>query len=244
VSNDATWLGLDEREDLWSALDSRGYVVTSDRSLGLPEEFRPNFSAAYFNPKTLRHDEGDWPVDRLRARDVVHYEWYEDHVDLQRHDVITITDRAGIPGRREHARVELLKDPDAENLVRTFLELVPPHRRQRRGTFGVNLFRTFTNVVTRPHRDNEEFIILYVLDRVGDGAETYLYRPEDVAEDGRPIAEPVLQQQLNPGDIIIFDDKRFRHGATPLVAPVGGQAQRDALVCTVDYPATYLEAVG
>jgi hypothetical protein len=98
--------------------------------------------------------------------------------------------------------------------------------------------------VTRPHRDNEEFIILYVLDRVGDGAETYLYRPEDVAEDGRPIAEPVLQQQLNPGDIIIFDDKRFRHGATPLVAPVGGQAQRDALVCTVDYPATYLEAVG
>ena len=120
----------------------------------------------------------------MRARDVVHYEWYEDHVDLQRHDVITITDRAGIPGLREHARVELLKDPEAENLVRTFLELVPPHRRQRRGTFGVNLFRTFTNVVTRPHRDNEEFIILYVLDRVGDGAETYLYRPEDVAEDG------------------------------------------------------------
>ena len=244
MSNDATWLGLDEREDLWSALDSRGYVVTSDRSLGLPKEFRPNFSAAYFNSETLRHDEGDWPADRLRARDVVHYEWYGDHVDLQRHDVITITDRAGIPGQREHVRVELLKDPDAENLVRTFLELVPPHRRRPRGTFGVNLFRTFTNVVTRPHRDNEEFIILYVLDRVGDGAETYLYRPEDVAEDGQPIAEPVLRQQLNPGDIIIFDDKRFQHGATPLVDPVGGQAQRDALVCTVDYPATYLEAVG
>jgi len=244
VSNDATWLGLDERENLWSALDHRGYAVTSDRSLGLPAEFRPTFSEAYFNEDTLRHDEGDWPVDRLRARDVIHYEWFDDHVDLHRHDVITITDRAGIPGKREHARVELLKDLAAESLIRTLLELVPPYRRQLRGTFGVNLFRTFTNVVTRPHRDNEEFIILYVLDRVGDGAETYLYRPEDVAEDGQPIAEPVLRQQLNPGDIIIFDDKRFQHGATPLVAPHGGQAQRDALVCTVDYPDTYLEAVG
>ena len=58
------------------------------------------------------------------------------------------------------------------------------------------------------------------------------------------IAEPVLQQQLNPGDIIIFDDKRFRHGATPLVGSRRRAAQRDALVCTVDYPATYLEAVG
>lgn len=242
MSNDAAWLGLDERENLWSALHSRGYVVTSDRSLGLPEEFRPNFSAAYFNKQTLRHDEGDWPVDRLRARDVIHYERYEDHLDLQRHDVITITDRAGIPGKREHARVELLKDPDAECLVRTFLDLVPPPRRRPRGTFGVNLFRTFTNVVTKPHRDNEEFIIIYVLDRVGDGAETYLYRTEDVAEDGQPIAGPVLRQQLNPGDLIIFDDQRFQHGATPLVAPVGGTPHRDALVCTVDYPATYLAA--
>ena len=241
MSNDAVWLGLDEREDLWSALDSRGYVVTSDRSLGLPEEFRRNFLKKYFNERTLRRDEGDWPADRLRARDVVHYEWYDDAVDLQRHDVITITDRAGIPGKREHARVELLKDPEAENLIRIFLELVSPHRRQPRGTFGVNLFRTFTNVVTTPHHDNEEFLIIYVIDRVGHGAETYLYRPEDVTENGHAIAGPVLRQQLNPGDIIIFEDKRFKHGATPLVNPADGQAQRDALVCTVDYASTYLE---
>jgi hypothetical protein len=231
-------------EELWSALDRDGFVVTSDQSLGLSEDFRRNFLEAYFNGRMLRHDEGDYPVDRLRARDVIHYEWYEDVVDLQRHDVITITDRAGIPGRREHARVELLKEPGAEKLIRTLLELVPPNRRQPTGTFGVNLFRTFTNVVTNPHHDNEEFIIIYVVDRVGEGAETYLYRPADVTEDGQPIAEPVLRQQLNPGDIIIFDDKRFKHGATPLVNPVGGQARRDALVCTVDYPSTYLETVG
>jgi len=243
VSNDATWLGLDKREELWSALDSRGYVVTSDRSLGLPDKFRQNFSRTYFNERTLHRHEGDWPTDRLRARDVIYYERYDDYVDLQRHDVITITDRAGIPGKREHVRVEFLKDPDAKNLVRILLELVPPQRRRPRGTFGVNLFRTFTNVVTTPHHDNEEFIILYVADRVGDGAETYLYRPEDVAEDGRPISQPVLRQQLNPGDIIIFEDKRFKHGATPLINPADGKAQRDALVCTVDYTSTYLETV-
>jgi len=243
VSNDAAWLGLDGREDLWSELDSRGYVVTSDRSLGLPEKFRQNFSETYFNEQTLRHDEGDWPVDRVRARDVISYTWDEGLFSLQQHDVITITDRAGIPGKREHARVELLNDPAAEELVRAFLELVPPERRRPKGTFGVNLFRTFTNVVTKPHHDNEEFIILYVLDRVGDGAETYLYHPEDVTDEGQIMADPVLWQQLNPGDIIIFEDKRFKHGATPLVNPDDGQAQRDALVCTVDYSGTYLEAV-
>jgi hypothetical protein len=243
VSNDAAWLGLDGHEDLWSKLGSRGYVVTSDRSLGLPEKFRKNFSEAYFNERTLRHDEGDLPVDRVRARDVISYKWDEGFLSLQQHDVITITDRAGIPGKREHARVELLNDPAAEELVRALLELVPPERRRLNGTFGVNLFRTFTNVVTKPHHDNEEFIILYVLDRVGDGAETYLYHPEDVTDEGHITADPVLRQQLNPGDIIIFDDKRFKHGATPLVKTGGGQAQRDALVCTVDYTSTYLEAV-
>jgi hypothetical protein len=96
--------------------------------------------------------------------------------------------------------------------------------------------------VTTPHHDNEELIILYVLDRVGDGAETYLYHPADVTDDGQPIGDPVLWQQLDAGDIIIFDDKRFKHGATPLENPVDGKMQRDALVCTVDYTGTYAEA--
>ena len=62
---------------------------------------------------------------------------------------------------------------------------MPPERRQPDGTFGVNLFRTFTKVVTKPHHDNEEFIIIYVLDRVGEGAETRLYQPDDVTDDGQ-----------------------------------------------------------
>ncbi len=48
------------------------------------------------------------------------------------------------------------------------------------------------------------------------------------------LAEPVLTQQLNPGDIFIFDDNAFKHGTTPLVSPPGGTARRDALVGTID----------
>jgi len=35
-------------------------------------------------------------------------------------------------------------------------------------------------------------------------------------------------------------DGDFLHGATPLKPPAGQGAQRDALVCTVDYSSTYL----
>ncbi len=241
MSNDATQHVSDGHRDVWAALESDGYAITNDQLIGLPEKFRTNFHGAYFNDRTLRHDEGDWPADRRRARDVIRYQWYDGRLSLRRHDTITITDRADIPGRREHARVELLDDPQAWDLIRALLQLVPAEWRQTNGTFGLNLFRTFTNVVTKPHHDNEQFIIIYVLDRIGEGAETYLYAAADVTDDGEIKAPPVLRKQLNPGDIIIFADKLFKHDATPLISPPGGTARRDALICTVDHHSTYLE---
>lgn len=241
MSDDSAWSTVAGKEAIWKSLSSLGYALTDDESIGLPDKFRENFGQAYFNEQTLRHDDGDWPVDRKRARDVVRYRWRAGELELGEHDTIAITDRAGIPGTRNHARVRLLDDPEAEVLIRTFLSFVPPERRQADGTFGVNLFRTYTNVVTSPHHDNEEFILLYVLNRIGDGAETYLYRHAEVPDGMDAIADPVLRQQLNPGQILIFEDKRFKHGATPLEPPPGESAVRDALVCTVDYPGTYLD---
>jgi hypothetical protein len=229
-----------ELSAIWESLRGHGYALTDDKSIGLPEKFRENFVQTYFNDSILRHDEGDWPIDRKRARDVIRYQWHDDGLQLQEYDRITLTDRAGIEGEREHARVMLLNDAEAEKLVRTFLEFVPPERRQIDSTFGVNLFRTFTNVVTKPHHDGEEYIILYVINRIGDGAESYLYNPGDVSEEGRPVGKPVFWQQLNQGDIVIFEDKRFKHGATELKQPTNGTARRDALVCTVDYHDSYL----
>jgi hypothetical protein len=243
VRNDSTCQPSDGREDAWGALGRKGYALTSDQVIGLPVKFRENFSQAYFNSQTLRHDEGDSPADRQRARDVIRYQWRDNALHLQEFDTITICNRADIPGERDHARVRLLEDPQAEELVRALLQLVPPGRRRADSTFGVNLFRTFTDVVTKPHRDNEEFIILYVLDRQGGGAETYLYASDDVTESGEVMAPAKLRQQLNPGDIIVFDDELFKHGATPLTSPPGGTAMRDVLVCTVDYQDTYLPEV-
>jgi hypothetical protein len=223
-----------------AALARDGYALTSDRAIGLPDDFRENFQQAYFNSGALHHDEGDWPIDRERARDVIRYQWCDGELLLQRHDTITITNRADIPGKRDHSRVELLDDAKAAELIRAFLNLVPEGRRQADGTFGVNLFRTFTNVVTKPHHDDEEFIIIYVVDRVGDGAETRLYHPDDVAGDGTVTGAPVFKHQLNPGDLIIFEDGKFKHDASPLIALADGSRQRDAVVCTVDYQNTYL----
>src|SRR3984885_11320752 len=220
----------------------QGYALTSEDKVGLPEKFRENFVQTYFTEGRIRHDPGDWPVDRKRARDVVRYWWRDGGLRLREHRTIAITDRAGIPGRRVHSRVRLLEDAQAEKFIRTLLSLVPPGRRRRTGTFGINLFRTFTDVVTTPHRDNEELIFLYVLGRQGNGADSYFYDPNDVALGGKVIGAPILWRQLNPGDILIFDDERFLHGATPLEALPDGTSQRDVLVCTVDDPDTYLSS--
>lgn len=241
MSHDSVRRSTGGLEGVRADLRSQGYALTSDEAIGFTRGHRENFSLRYYNPETLRHDPGDFPVDRERARDVIRYWWDDEALGLDNHDRITITDRAGIPGAREHSRVLLLKDPDARQLISTLLQLVPSDRRQAEGTFGVNLFRTYTNVVTTPHHDHEEFVILYILDRIGDGAETSLYKPEDVSEDGMVLAEPILTQQLNPGDIFIFDDNTFKHGTTPLVSPPGGTARRDALVGTIDSRMTYLE---
>jgi hypothetical protein len=228
-------------EKIWAALDRQRFALTEDGEIGVPEKFRENFAQTYFNDLVLHHDDGDRPPDRKRARDVIRYRWRDDSIELREHETITITDRAGIPGRRDHARVMLLEDPQASQLIRALLRLVPPSQRQLEGTLGVNLFRTFTNVVTKPHRDHEQFIIIYLLERIGGGAETYLYHPDDISAAGEPTGEPFLKHQLRPGEIIIFDDECFMHGATPLEASPDGVAMRDVLVCTVDYPQTYLD---
>lgn len=225
---------------IWAAFASQGYAVTTEREIGLPEKLRDNFLQTYFTESYIRCDPGDLPVNRKRARDVIRYTWRGEDLHLREHGTIAITNRAGIPGRREHSRVMLLEDPQAKELVRALLTLVPPARRKSTGTLGINLFRTFTDVVTKPHRDDEELIILYVLDRQCEGGETYLYEPADVAPGGEPTGGPVLREQLNPGEIMILDDARFRHGATPLQALPDGTSRRDVLVCTVDYRGTYL----
>jgi hypothetical protein len=222
-----------EIEKIRENLLAYGYATADDGTLGFPADFRDKVAWTYFNDDVLHRDVPDLPVDRKRARDVIYYEWHDTRLDLSEHENILIKNRGNIPGERKHSRVLLLEEHYALNFIRTCLSLIPVGRRHNRGTFGVNLFRTFTNVVTRKHQDNEEYIIVYVVAKIGAGAESYLYRSDDPDE-------LVFSATLHPGEMLIFKDDLFLHGATPLEVADGQGTQRDALVCTVDYPSTYL----
>ena len=212
-----------------------GFAKVTDRMLGLPRDFRGKLSETYFNDEVLRSDVPDLPVDRKRARDVIYYERDNPRLHLSEYKDILISNRGDIPGERRHSRVLLLGNDYARAWVTACLSLVPAQLRHDRGTFGVNLFRTYTNVVTRPHQDNEEFIIIYVLDKIGRGAKSYLYRSDNPEK-------RILFETLRPGEILIFRDSDFLHGATPLEPRGNRSTQRDAMICTVDYPSTYLES--
>lgn len=212
-----------------------GFARVTDRALGLPWDFRHQLSETYFNDEVLRSDVPDLPVDRKRARDVIYYEWDTSRLHLSEYNDILIKNRGDIPGERRHSRVLLLENDYARALATSCLSLVPVQLRRDRGTFGVNLFRTYTNVVTRPHQDNEEFVIIYVLDKIGGGAKSYLYSSDNPEK-------RILFETLRPGEILIFKDRDFLHGATPLKPRINRSAQRDAMICTVDYPSTYLES--
>ncbi|WP_307795850.1 2OG-Fe dioxygenase family protein [Amycolatopsis sp. 195334CR] len=207
-------------------------MVITDRELGLPGSVRENIHRDFFQSGVLRNYPGDIPADRERARDVIRYDWHGDELSLREHDCVAI-DRRGdwSSERREFEQVPLLGHADCASWIHAAISLVPEPRRQPRGTFGVNLFRTHTNVVTRPHQDEEEFIFVYVVDKRGSGAETVLL---DVESDA-----VVLEETLDPGDLLVFEDSRFRHGTTPIIPPVIGTARRDALVCTINFPHTY-----
>jgi hypothetical protein len=210
-----------------------GFSAFSGSLLGLPDDFDETLSRTYFNDQVLSSDVPDIPEDRKRARDVIYYEWHSSRLDLSEHDTIVIKNRGNIPGERKHSRVQLLDNEYGRAWVEACLSLIPVSRRSNRGTFGVNLFRTFTQVVTKPHQDDEEYIIIYVLDKVGTGAESYLYSSDNPEK-------LLFSSTLQPGEGLIFKDQSFLHGATALVAPEAAHAQRDALVCTVDYLDTYL----
>ncbi len=242
MTEDAQVTQTSEAERVHHAIVTQGYATTNEWDIGLPEKCGWEFLKNYFNNGGLQHDSGDFPVDRERARDVILYEWRNDELTLEEYETIVIRDRSGIKGDRLHKRIELLQDPFARRLVEICIRMVPEDRRRSLGTFGVNLFRTHTDVVTKPHQDAEEFILVYVLDRSGDGAVSYLYDDDGTGHPG--VADndhPIMWQQLDPGELMVFEDARFKHGATPLIPPSTGPAKRDVLICTVDHPGTYLE---
>jgi 2OG-Fe dioxygenase len=224
--------GTEGARKAWDGIEKRDYAIVRDTDLGLSPALRAHFSMHYFNAKVLETDHEAIHKDRDRARDVVRYEWNGDKPLLTEYPTVTIENRSGYAGTREHRRVKLLADPKAAEWVAAALSLVPPRRRQHVGTFGINFLRTRTTVVSGPHHDGEEFCLVYVVDKVGEGAETRLHHTDE-----QQTVE--LRHTLTPGDMLIFRDATYLHDVTPLVSSGAVPCQRDAIVCTVNYHETY-----
>jgi len=205
----------------------RGFTLTSEDELGFPG-LRFAILAEIFRPDVLiPAGDSSGPVpDRWRAKDFLHYEWGPDGQACTLRE--TSDDRfarLGVPGRPA-PRLHWMNVPGGAQMAAAQLALIPPGARHERGTWGVHAFRSFSDVVNARHQDGFEYGITYVLDRVGEGAVSYLYT--------YPGDEQVLDRQLQPGEILLFRDRDFTHGATPLE---GTTAKfRDALVIQFDAP--------
>jgi|SRR5215216_4089676 len=221
-----------EARNAWAQIIRRDYAIVRDTELGLSPTIRAHFSQNYFNDTVLEADHEEIHKDRDRARDVVRYEWHGNELTLAEHHTVTIENRSGYVGARDHKRVELLSDPIAAEWIRVALALVPPDLRKSVGTFGINFFRTRTAVVSGPHRDGEQFCLVYVVNKIGGGAETRLHNADETQQ-------MELRRTLTPGDILFFSDERYLHDVTSLQAIGATPCQRDAIVCTVNYAHTY-----
>lgn len=205
----------------------------TETELGFDPAFRKHLLNHYFEGGKLEPESYNvYPPDRERARDVVRYYWNGDDLRLEEHDTAAIDGRSYSALKRNYPRIEVLADAAFKHWLEAFLALVPPKLRRPFGTVGINLFRTHADVVSGPHQDDEEFCLVYVVDKHGGGAETSLYEPG--------ASEPFYTHTLAPGELVIFDDRRFLHSASPLEKAADGSApHRDVVVCTVNRPETY-----
>jgi 2OG-Fe dioxygenase len=219
--------------NIWASLETCGYALIPDSAISSgAEQLRLHVVQSYFGKDCLETDLPEVHANRDRVRDVVLYEWNQDSLLLSEHDSVEIVARSGYAATRNPKRVRVLQDPLVATWISAVLHLVPPHQRYPCGTFGINFFRTRKTVVSGPHQDDEKICVVYVLDKVGSGAQTRLHPVDDPARIEYAVT-------LQPGDILLFQDSQFLHDVTPLTSEDGSACHRDVLVCTVDYTSTY-----
>ena len=200
----------------------RSFTVTSDTELGFPGLHQVILAALFRDDVLIPRPDVSGPVPtRYRIKDTMHYRRGPG-------DEITVEEFASDAAalvRLEHVpRFRFLDIPGCRGFAAALLtELIPPELRHGAGTLGVHAFRSFGQVVDKPHQDGFEYGITYVLDRTAGGGESYLH--------ACPAGGLVLSRQLGPGEILFFRDADFLHGATDID---GGH--RDALVIQFDAP--------
>jgi hypothetical protein len=118
----------------------------------------------------------------------------------------------------DYSRFLLLGSWLGRPLATGVLSLVPPGLGRRFGRMSVDWYRYSQGTDSPPHRDGfGDFVVIWVLDREGEGGESFLQHPDGGF---------ALHRVLEPGEVLVFRDELFQHGLTPL----GPGASRDAVI--------------
>jgi hypothetical protein len=183
-------------------------MIASARALGLPDE---RDVIAALEPALEPDPRGP---GKMHARDVIHYGQRPDGSWLMResgsiaHGDIDDFSRCFLLGGHEFST--------GSQLAHSVLGMVPASLRCPSGRMSADYFRYSPGTGTGSHQDGfGDLIMIWTLDRTGDGGESYLK-----ALDGREV----LRRALIPGELLIFRDEMFYHGLTPV------QGTRDALI--------------
>lgn len=94
--------------------------------------------------------------------------------------------------------------------------------RAERFLAAINLFEVERDVVSGPHQDNTRWNTVTVIAKRGKGASSQLFRLDS--------SHPFLEYTLEPGQTLILDDGRFRHGATRLESADDGVSYRRSII--------------
>jgi hypothetical protein len=224
-------LDNDEVRRVRSSLLQKGYALTNEKALRLPEKLHEHIERRFYTDELLGREADGVPVpDRTRCRDVIEC-WFEsDGVRLNEYERITMRPVADAVAPRQYNRTFSLDAPLFVTWLGAFLSLLPVQERQVHCTVGLNFVRTRNKVVGYKHQDQEEFVGIYVVARETEGAVTSLH----------PISDPdktEIAVTLLPGDLLMFRDCDFMHDATPLLGRYeGDRPYRDAIVALVHYP--------
>lgn len=133
--------------------------------------------------------------------------------------------------KREFAEIDdaLTKLDDFKKLVFAFIDACKLHPESE---IGVHQIRTSCSVNNfgNPapegiHRDGTDFIGIFSVNRENiQGGETHLYVEKK--------EKPVFKKILNPGELLLVNDREFFHFTTPIKPTSDAQGVRDVFVLT------------
>jgi 2-oxoglutarate-Fe(II)-dependent dioxygenase family protein len=190
-------------------LRDQGWCLTSAVMLGWPG---PQAVLEAFSPALVPDPRGP---GKLHARDVLAY----DGTSLSEAGSIAFTTEAGAVVD-DFSRFRLLGPAFGAHVAGTVLALGGTEP----AALSADYFRYSDGAESAAHRDGfASYVVIWVLGRFGAGGESFLI------QHGREV----LTRALQPGEVLIFRDELFLHGAR---AMRGTGAWRDVLILSIVRP--------